>query len=354
MPISPSPKLRPLRRCLVARGGRAGRRRGPERLHVRSGVRLVRLAGASAARPAATAATAATARGRRPSCRRRRRCTGASAAGAGGPECATLAVPLNYADPGGRKITLALSMIPATAPAARQQGVLLVNPGGTGRARPLARGGGRGRAEPAGGGHLRHRRVRPARGGRFGARAELRPEFLRRGAARLHPGQRGRRAGAHRPGQGLRGRVRAAVRLAAALYDDRQHGPRHGPDPPGIRRRRRSITTGSPTAPISARSTGRCSPTGCAGWCSTPPWTRPAPGTPTTSTRTTPSRGGSTRSSPGRRSTTPPITWGRPRREVQAAYYKVRGELEKTPIAGSNGPLSARTSSTTRSSSPGT
>ena len=50
----------------------------------------------------------------------------------GGAECATLAVPLNYADPGGRKITLALSMIPATAPTARQQGVLLVNPGGPG------------------------------------------------------------------------------------------------------------------------------------------------------------------------------------------------------------------------------
>ena len=49
-----------------------------------------------------------------------------------GLECATLAVPLNYADPGGRKITLALSMMPATAPAARQQGVLLVNPGGPG------------------------------------------------------------------------------------------------------------------------------------------------------------------------------------------------------------------------------
>ena len=47
-------------------------------------------------------------------------------------ECANLSVPLNYADPGGRKITLALSMIPATAPVAQQQGVLLVNPGGPG------------------------------------------------------------------------------------------------------------------------------------------------------------------------------------------------------------------------------
>ena len=49
-----------------------------------------------------------------------------------GMECASLKVPLNYADPGGRKITLALSMVPATAPAAQRQGVMLVNPGGPG------------------------------------------------------------------------------------------------------------------------------------------------------------------------------------------------------------------------------
>jgi pimeloyl-ACP methyl ester carboxylesterase len=46
--------------------------------------------------------------------------------------CARLQVPLNYSDPGGRKITLALSEIPATAPAGQRQGVLLVNPGGPG------------------------------------------------------------------------------------------------------------------------------------------------------------------------------------------------------------------------------
>jgi pimeloyl-ACP methyl ester carboxylesterase len=49
-----------------------------------------------------------------------------------GLRCASLQVPLNYADPGGRKITIALSMVPATAPAAQQQGVMLVNPGGPG------------------------------------------------------------------------------------------------------------------------------------------------------------------------------------------------------------------------------
>ncbi len=46
--------------------------------------------------------------------------------------CASLRVPLDYSKPGGRKITLALSEVPATAPAGRRQGVLLVNPGGPG------------------------------------------------------------------------------------------------------------------------------------------------------------------------------------------------------------------------------
>jgi pimeloyl-ACP methyl ester carboxylesterase len=39
---------------------------------------------------------------------------------------------VNYADPGGRHITLALDMVPATAPVSKQQGILLVNPGGPG------------------------------------------------------------------------------------------------------------------------------------------------------------------------------------------------------------------------------
>src|ERR1700759_1582277 len=47
-------------------------------------------------------------------------------------QCATLQVPLDYSHPDGRKITLALSRVPATAPAAQQQGALLVNPGGPG------------------------------------------------------------------------------------------------------------------------------------------------------------------------------------------------------------------------------
>jgi pimeloyl-ACP methyl ester carboxylesterase len=47
-------------------------------------------------------------------------------------DCTMLSVPLNYADPGGRHLSLALDMIPATAPVRQQQGILLVNPGGPG------------------------------------------------------------------------------------------------------------------------------------------------------------------------------------------------------------------------------
>jgi len=46
--------------------------------------------------------------------------------------CGRIKVPLNYRDPSGRKITLALTEVPATAPASRRLGILLVNPGGPG------------------------------------------------------------------------------------------------------------------------------------------------------------------------------------------------------------------------------
>jgi pimeloyl-ACP methyl ester carboxylesterase len=50
----------------------------------------------------------------------------------GVPDCTMLSVPVNYADPGGRHVSLALDMIPATVPKSQQQGVMLVNPGGPG------------------------------------------------------------------------------------------------------------------------------------------------------------------------------------------------------------------------------
>jgi pimeloyl-ACP methyl ester carboxylesterase len=56
------------------------------------------------------------------------------ACGSGNPglRCASLRVPLDYAHPAGRKITLALSEVPATAPPSQRLGILLVNPGGPG------------------------------------------------------------------------------------------------------------------------------------------------------------------------------------------------------------------------------
>ena len=58
-------------------------------------------------------------------------CTG-QAAQQGVPDCTTLSVPVDYAKPGGRHISLALDRVPATAPKSQQQGILLVNPGGPG------------------------------------------------------------------------------------------------------------------------------------------------------------------------------------------------------------------------------
>lgn len=49
----------------------------------------------------------------------------------GKQQCGTLQVPLNYKDPAGRKITVAVSRIPAADPSHRR-GVLLLNPGGPG------------------------------------------------------------------------------------------------------------------------------------------------------------------------------------------------------------------------------
>src|SRR5258706_6387173 len=46
--------------------------------------------------------------------------------------CPRRRVPRNYHPPDGRKITLALSEVPATAPPGQRKGVLLVNPGGPG------------------------------------------------------------------------------------------------------------------------------------------------------------------------------------------------------------------------------
>ncbi|MEI5099598.1 hypothetical protein RB200_14670 [Streptomyces sp. PmtG] len=51
---------------------------------------------------------------------------------AAGARCADVTVPLDYADPAGRTLRIAVSRIRATAPAGQRRGVLLSNPGGPG------------------------------------------------------------------------------------------------------------------------------------------------------------------------------------------------------------------------------
>lgn len=46
-------------------------------------------------------------------------------------ECATVEVPLDYRDPGGRQIEIAISRVASEKPSQRR-GVLLTNPGGPG------------------------------------------------------------------------------------------------------------------------------------------------------------------------------------------------------------------------------
>jgi pimeloyl-ACP methyl ester carboxylesterase len=140
MPIPPSPKLPPLRRCvaiaavaLAVGAGLSACTAGSTPGSAPAGGGSTPTGGGSTATGGGSTATGGDGTGTaavvpRASTLHWSQCSGQLA----GAECASLAVPLNYADPGGRKITLALSMIPATAPAAKQQGVLLVNPGGPG------------------------------------------------------------------------------------------------------------------------------------------------------------------------------------------------------------------------------
>ncbi|MHC5732858.1 MAG: hypothetical protein ACYTXY_54250, partial [Nostoc sp.] len=49
-----------------------------------------------------------------------------------GAQCGTLRVPLNWNEPYGRKIGIAVSRVKHTVSKAKYQGVILVNPGGPG------------------------------------------------------------------------------------------------------------------------------------------------------------------------------------------------------------------------------
>src|ERR1700691_4748013 len=98
----------------------------------------------------------------------------------GVPDCTMLSVPLNYADPGGRHISLALDMVPATAPQSQQQGVMLVNPGGPGGdGLPLAAEVGQG-INPGVAADYDLGGFDPAGRSVLGARPDLRPKLFQR------------------------------------------------------------------------------------------------------------------------------------------------------------------------------
>ena len=87
------------------------------------------------------------------------------AAADAGLECATVQVPLDYADPAGEQITIGLNRLPARDPAQRI-GSLIFNPGGPGGAAVppgRARGGRHAGLHPRGARPLRRDRHGPAR-----------------------------------------------------------------------------------------------------------------------------------------------------------------------------------------------
>ena len=181
---------------------------------------------ASAAAPAAPSAAASGASSG-PS-----RLTWQSCSVQGAPlQCASLQVPSTTATRTAGRSRWPCPEVPATAPADQRQGVLLVNPGGPGGRRPEP---GRDRGpgpEPGRRVRVRHHRLRHPGDRRLGAVAALRPVVLLPGPARLHPDLRGGGAGEHRPREDVRGGLREAVRLAAAVHDHREHRPGHGLDP---------------------------------------------------------------------------------------------------------------------------
>ena len=156
--------------------------------------------------------------------------------GGAGLQCASLRVPLDYARP--RRPHHHPGAVPGAGHRASQPaaGRPAGQPGRPGRQRPQPRGVRRRRAQPLGGRRLQHHRLRPAWGGFQRPRPDLRSLLLLRGTAGLHPGQRHCGANPHQPGQELRGGLREALRLAAAVHDVRGRGPGHGLDPVRARR----------------------------------------------------------------------------------------------------------------------
>ena len=127
-----------------------------------------------------------------------------------GFQCARLAVPFDYAHPAGKRFSLPVVKLAASDPA-RRVGALVVNPGGPGGSGVSYALGRAQRVPGRAAGPVRHRGLRPARGGGQPARAGLHD----RPAARRLPGHR-RHAVQRRAAGQDRGREQASTRPAAS------------------------------------------------------------------------------------------------------------------------------------------
>ena len=180
---------------------------------------------------------------------------------AAGAECALVTVPLDYTHPDGAKIKIAISRVKHTMPDAQSQGPILINgggPGGAGIANALST---LGQLVPNGaGGSYDWIGFDPRGVGPREPSLTCDPNYF----------------DGHRPstcpdGRSLeqtwlsrsKGYARRAARTAATArpHDHDRARQGHGQHPRRARRRSRSTTTATRTAPISVRSTRRCSPT---------------------------------------------------------------------------------------------
>ncbi len=182
--------------------------------------------------------------------------------------CASLQVPLDYRHPSGRKITLAVSEMPATAPATQQQGYLLVNPGGPGASGLSLAADVAGGLDPTVASEYNIIGFDPRGVGSSVPALHCDPSFFSGVRPDYIP------ANAHAE-QVLLGRAKS---YAAGC--ERRYGwllpfmttADTARDMDSIRAalgRRRSATSATPGAPTWARCTRPCSRTGCAGWRST-------------------------------------------------------------------------------------
>ena len=151
-------------------------------------------------------------------------------------QCASLQVPLDYRHPAGRKITLAAVEVPATAPAAPAAGLTCSSTRAAGRQRPVAgaRRSPRG-LDPTVASEYNIIGFDPRGVGSSVPALHCDPSFFAGVRPDYIPANAACRAGAARAGEELRRRLRAPVRLAAAVHDHGRHGAGHGfhPGRPG-------------------------------------------------------------------------------------------------------------------------